>query len=221
MKITSIKDITDETLKECTASSVSDFISTELKKGSDEWETQKNALNTQLAKAQEDSKKLQDEQTKLQEQLKQVLATVETLNTEKLEREKVEKFNSRMSEINEAFELDDEVRAALVEDVKAIASDEDFEKFKAKAKVLLKGFAKKAPPFGKKDGEKEEKKEDGKDCKEEKAKCKANAEEAVASAVENGEVSKGGPPNTASASEPTLMEKYKNAFAKENFVIQV
>lgn len=223
MKITSIKDITDESLKECTASSISDFISTELKKGSDEWETQKNALNTQIAKAQEDSKKLQDEQSKLQEQLKQMLATVETLNAEKLEREKVEKFNARMSEINEAFELDDEVRAALVEDVKAIASDEDFEKFKAKAKVLLKGFAKKTPPFGK------DKKVDEKECekeekckKEEKAsKCKADMETVVASAVENGEVSKGGLPNTASADTPTLMEKYKSAFTKENFIITV
>jgi len=229
MKITSLKDITDESLKECTASAVSDFIATELKKGSDEWETQKNALNNQLAKAQEDGQKLQGEQVKLQEQLKQVQATVDALSAEKTEREKVEKFNGRMSEVNEAYDLDDEVRAALVEDIRAIASDEDFEKWKAKAKVLLKGYAKKAPPFGK-DKDKGDDKDKGKKCAADdmdddttakKAKAAAEAAAAVAAAVENGDKSKGGLPNGSSADSPSLKEKYQSAFARENFVITI
>lgn len=211
MKITSIKDLTDETLKECTASAVSEFIAAELKKGSDAWLEEKNKLTTQLSQATENTQKLQSDHTALQEQMKQLKATVDTLNAEKAEREQVEKFNTRMATVAEQYEFDDEVRAAIVEEIKALASDEDFNKWQAKAKVLLKGFAKK----------KEEKKED---CKDDKAKCKAEdaeakAKEAVASAVENGEKDKGGLPNGTSADKKSLKEVYATAFAMENFVI--
>jgi len=233
MKLTSIKDLTDESLKECTASVVADFISSELKKGSDKWEEQKNALNTQLSQAQADSEKLKSEQSKLQEQLKQVQATVDALNAEKLEREKVEKFNSRMAAINEAYDLDDEVRAALVEDIKAIASDADFDKWQAKAKILLKGFAKKKDK--KDDGDKDDAKakkddntteakkskadmEDGDASK--KAKAAQAAQAAVDAAVDNGKKDAGLPNGTA-AGDKSLKEKYQAAFARENFEIKV
>lgn len=208
MKITSLKDITDETLSQCTASAIAEFIATELKKGSDEWEQQKNALNTQLAQAQTDSQKLQTEQAKLQEQLQKVLATVETLTAEKTERENVDKFNSRMSTIVAEYELDDEVRAAIVEEVKALASDEDFAKWQNKAKVLLKGFAKKKCD----DKKKEEKKE-----KEEKGEAKASV--VVNDAIDNGKKEGADIPNGTSATSPSLAEKYAAAFTKENFVI--
>lgn len=230
MKITSIKDITDENLKECSASAVSDFIATELKKGSDEWEKQKTTLNTQLAQAQADGEKLKGEQTKLQEQLTKVQSTVESLSAEKAEREKVEKFNVRMSEINEAYELDDEIKAALVEEIKAIASDEAWTKWQTKAKILLKGFAKKAPPFKKKDDDDDEDdaKAKGKKTKAEmdddseakkKAKAAADAAATVNNAVENADKEQGGLPNGSSANSPTLREKYQAAFAMENFII--
>ena len=216
MKINSLTDITDDNLKECSASAISDFISAELKKGSDTWEGQKNALNTQLAQAQADSKKLLEEQTKLQEQFNQVQATVATLQAERLEREKVEKFNVRMAEINDAYELDDEVRAALVEDIKALASDEDYAKWQGKAKVLLKGFAKKAKVA---DKDKGKEMHEGEDCEGKKAKAKAASDDAIASVLDNATQDKGGLPNGSAAAQQTLKEKYSAAFAKENFVI--
>lgn len=224
MKITSLKDITDESLKECSASAVSEFIAAELRKGSDEWEKQKTALNTQLSQAQADGEKLKGEQSKLQEQLQKVQATVESLSTEKAEREKVEKFNSRMSEINDAYTLDDEVRAALVEDIKAIASDEDFTKWKAKAKVLLKGFAKGPKTDTAEEAEAKAKKakadadDDAEAKKKKAAAATAAAAAAVAGAIDNG-TQQGGLPNGSTVETPSLKEKYKAAFAKENFVI--
>ncbi len=216
MKLTSLKDLTDETLKECSASTVADFIASELKKGNDTWVEEKNKLNTQLSQATENAQKIQAEHDKLQEQMKQLQATVDTLNTEKAEREKVEKFNSRMSTIAEQYEFDDEVRAAIVEEVKALASDEDFAKWQSKAKVLLKGFAKK------KEEKKEEKKEDKKaDCKASEGNPEDKAKEAVASAVANGDKENGGLPNGSTAEKKSLKEVYATAFSKENFEIRV
>lgn len=229
MKITSIKDLTDENMKECTASAISQFISDELTKGSAQWEKEKNSLNTQLAEAQTNAQKIQADHLKLQEQMKQVQATIDTLNTEKAEREKVEKFNVRMASINEEYELDDEVRAALVEDIKAIASDEEFTKWQTKAKVLLKGFAKKKMPP--KDDNDKDKDKDG-DCKGKKskaddedaqaaaAKAAAEAQAAIDKAIDNGDKSKGGLPNGSAANPQSLKEKYAAAFAKENFEIK-
>jgi hypothetical protein len=241
MKIKSIADITDESLKECSASAVSEFIAAELKKGSDEWEKQKNSLNTQLAEAQANSQKLLDEHNKLQEQMQQVKATVDALQTEKTEREKVELFNSRMGTVAEQFDLDDEARAAIVDEIKSIASDEEFAKWQARAKVLLKGFAKMTPPAKKKndvsdkpgtDEEDKNPKNKEKDCKGEaddteakkkkaKASEDASASTIVDDAIDNGKKDNAGLPNGTSASQPTLIEKFKGAFAKENFVISV
>lgn len=231
MKINSIKDITDENLKECTASVVSEFIAAELKKGSDEWEKNKNALNTQLTEAKATGEKLQSEQTKLQDELKKVQATVESLSAEKTEREKVEKFNVRMSSINEAYELDDDMRAAIAEDIKAIASDDDFAKWQKRASVLFKGIAKTTTKTKEsKDGDGDTKikvkvkvKADDEDdmTAKKKAKVSQEAQAAIEQAADNGTTEKGGLPNGTSAAAPSLKEKYKNAFAMENLVIKV
>ena len=220
MKITSIKDLTDENMKECTASAISQFISDELTKGSAQWEKEKNSLNTQLAEAQANSQKIQADHAKLQEQMKQVQATIDSLNAEKIEREKVEKFNVRMATINEAYELDDEVRAALVEDIKAIASDEDFDKWQAKAKVLLKGFAKKKEDKKNKDKDDDYKAKEEADKVAAAAKAAAEAQAAIDNAIDNGDKSKGGLPNGSTVNAQTLKEKYASAFAKENFEIK-
>jgi hypothetical protein len=238
MKITSLQDITDESLKQCTASAVSDFISTELKKGSDVWEKEKTALSEQLAKAKTDSEKLTAEQAKLQTTLQDMQKQVETLAAEKAEREKVEKFNARMATVSEQYELDDEARAAIVEDIKGIDTDENFEKWLTKAKVLLKGFAKKkgCAKCGKSKAEckcEDDEEMESKKCKAAaeaaakeaetkaaaEAAAKAAAASAVGSAVDNANKDKGGLPNGSSAATPTMKEKYATAFAKENFVI--
>lgn len=227
MKITSLQDITAENLKECTASVVSEFIASELTKSSSEWEKQKGALNLQLTEAQATSEKMKSTQAELESKLKTVEAQVQSLANEKLEREKVEKFNIRMASIAEQYELDDETRLVLSEEIKEITSDEAFTKWESRAKVLLKKFVKKKAKAD----------DDGDDAMAKKTKVpkvsddddaddasgkKAKASEAIASvvsdAVDNGKVT-GGIPNGTSAAETSLKEKYKEAFAKEGFVI--
>jgi hypothetical protein len=229
MKIASLADITTENLKhEAAASAVSEFIAAELKKGDITFQEEKGKLNKQLEEAKQASAKAQEEQEKLKVELEKVQKTVEALSNEKVEREKVEKFNARMGEVSQAYELDDEARAAIVEDIRAIASDEDFEKWKSKAKVLLKGYAKKstdalAAEKAQKEKEAQEAAASEAKAKEDAAKAAKEKEKqaaaAVSSAIDNADKEKGGLPNGSSASSQSLLEKYRNAFAKENLII--
>ncbi len=222
-KITSIKDITDDSLKQTTASAIAEFIAAELSVKSKEWEAEKAELGNTLAKAKEDAQKAVDAQTELQKQFDTLKATVEALQAEKVEAQKVEKFNARMAEVVQAYDLDDEARAAIVEEVKVIASDEDFDKWKKKAAILLKGFAKKAEKV-----EKDEKAEKCKDCgKQHSGECKAEKDETKAStvvdeALDKAEKEKGGLPNTSSSDKKSLKETFAAAFTynKNNFEIK-
>jgi predicted nucleic acid-binding Zn-ribbon protein len=222
MPITSIKDITDESLKQATASVISDVLAAEIAAKAKEWEAEKGKLDKKLEAAVATHESLKKDYEALQATMKTLEATVNSLNSEKVEREKVEKFNARMGEINEAYELDDEVRAAIVEEVKALASDEAFDTYKKKAAILFKGFAKKAPPFvkegEKKEGEKEEHKEE---CAK-KSKASDEAKAAVDAAVDNADKEKGGLPNTSSSEKKSLKETFNSAFAftKENWSIK-
>ena len=229
MKISSLQDISEASVKDVTpvaiASAVSEFISSELTKGSATWEKEKNALNDQIAQANTLATQAKTEFEKVQAQMQEVKATLEKLQAEKAEREQVELFNSRMAEVVASYDLDEEVRAALVEEIKAIASSEDWAKWQSKAKVLLKGYAKKAPPFKKDD----DKKDDDKDDKAKAKKAKADdagdddaaAKAAVAAALDNADKPDAGLPNGGASNKKSLKETYASAFAftKENFVI--
>jgi hypothetical protein len=196
-KIASIKDITDESLKQTTASAIAEFIQSELTKKASDWQSEKDALTSKIATAQSENEKLAVSQKKLEEDIKVLKATIETFNKEKTDRETVEKFNIRMGEVSELYNLDDEAKAAIAEELKAIASDEDYDKWKKKSAVLLKGFAK------------AKKKDD------------ATSNASVDDAIDKGKQDKGGLPNSSTANEPTLKDKFKSAFAKENFVIKI
>lgn len=142
-KINSIADITEDSLKQATAAQISDLISQEIVKGNATWLNEKNILNQKLAEAKSASDAATANSTELTKKLTEIQATVEVLQKEKSNREQVEKFNVRMATIAEQYELDDDTRAVIVEEIKSIASDEDFTKYTKKAAVLFKSFAKK------------------------------------------------------------------------------
>lgn len=246
MKITSINDITDENLKQCTASVITDFINAELKKASDQFVAEKQAQASLADKFKESTENLA-------KQLTEVKASLDSLQKEKENRDKVDAFNARMSEVFASYELPEDVAKVIVEDIKAIANEEAFASWKTKAATLLKAYDKqalaaakkadeeakaakakaeemeakaKAEAKAKEDSEKAEKdKKDNEDKEKKGAKgCSKASEEAVASAVEtavdNAETKDKGLPNTTSASAPSLKEKFAQAFAEENFVIK-
>lgn len=226
MKINKIEDISEASVKDVTptalASAVSDFIHSSLKVKSDEWAEEKKSLDKKVAEATNlfgDTKA----------QLEKVSKQVESLSNEKAEREKVEKFNTRMSEVSEAYEFDDEAREIVVEEIKSVASDEDFTKWKTKASKIYKGYAKKA---AKKDKDADDGQNDDSQAKKVKkaqaddmdddsdaASKKAKASATVDTALDNADQIKGGPPNGGAAATPSLKDLAKTAFAKEGFTI--
>jgi hypothetical protein len=203
MTIKTLEDlakITDDGLKQANAASIAEVVQQHLTLKAEEYAKEKsrweNELNTAKTASQAATASLEDFKKKFDE----VQAKVAALEAEKVEKEKVEKFNARMSEIVAAYNLDDEARAAVVEDIKAIASDEDFDKYKKKASILFKGFAKT-------------------EVKKEEKKQEEAAASVVDDAIEKGK-KEGGLPNSSTSSQTkTLAELAKQAFAKENYTV--
>jgi hypothetical protein len=202
-KITSIKDINDENLKQATASQISDLIEQELKIASEKFAVEKATVESQLKSTKESLDTLVANQDTLQ---KEISALKEALSTAEAEKQKIlasEKFNERMSAFDAEYDLDAETRQILATEI-AEMEDSAFAAFKDKMAVFMKS---------KKKGEKNDKKQE--DSKEAKA--------SVAQIVED-VADKAGKqvvdiPMTSSASQSSFYEKYKQAFDYEGFVV--
>lgn len=216
MKITKIEDITDALLKEATASSVVDFIADEIKKANDKFIAEKTEKDSELKAANEKAATLASEQEATKKQLEELTQKLASLEAEKIAKAQQEAFNMRMASFDEEYELNDEERKILAADIKDM-NDESFSAYKNKMAVMMK------------DKNKEAKK--AKMAKEEKAKAseevKASTEvtsisttqEVVEQAVDNGSKASTEIPNSASAAEPTIREKYAKAFGLDGFEI--
>ena len=203
MKITSLKDINDENLKQATASQISDLIEQELKTASEKFAVEKASVESQLKSTKESLDTLVANQDTLQ---KEISALKEALSTAEAEKQKIlasEKFNERMSAFDAEYDLDAETRQILATEI-AEMEDSAFAAFKDKMAVFMKS---------KKKGEKNDKKQE--DSKEAKASVAQIVEE-VADKAEKQVVNI---PMTSSASQSSFYEKYKQAFDYEGFVV--
>jgi hypothetical protein len=148
--------------------------------------------------------------------------TVASLEKDKADREAVEKFNVRMGQATDAYDFDVEQTEVIASEIKSIKSDEEFTQWEAKAKKLFKPFKKGAKKDDKKADDAKDDKGDDNDADADGKKKDAKASEAKASVVDNAidnAKKDGAVANSATAQAPTLMEKYKEAFAMENFIV--
>ena len=242
----SLKDITDENLKTAiasetaVASSIAELISSELKKGNDSYLVEKNSLETQKKDVEAKLAAASTKQTETEKALAELKNTVAHLQQEKTDREAVEKFNVRMGQATDAYEFDAEQTEVIASEIKGLKSDEEFNQWEAKAKKMFKPFKKKDKKDDGKDDDKKDdgkedeakaakkddkKKDDGKDDGDEddkkddkKKDAKASDASVVDTALDNAKKD-GSIANSATVQTPTLMEKYKEAFAMENFIV--
>ena len=218
MKLNSITDITDENLKQCNASVITDFIKSELTKASEGFVLEKQ----QQAEANEKLKASIGPLTKTVEEMQ---ATIADFKKAQEARAALDTFNARMSEVHASYTLPDEVAKFVADDLKACATEEAFASWKAKAAILLKPYSK-ASDMGddeaqakKKAADKEKADKDAADKKaaDDKAATDAKAKEAIASVVEdaidNAKKEAGGLPNSSASAAKGLKEKYATAFA--------
>ena len=137
MKITSIKDITDESLKEVQASAIHEFIENELKITSEKFAKEKQEKET----AAQELQKKHDEMVKscrsLTEDLSKLKVNLEKLEQEKIARESQELFNTRMASFESKYELSEDELAVVGSQIKDL-NDEQFKKVEANFHILLK-----------------------------------------------------------------------------------
>jgi hypothetical protein len=203
MKIQSIKDITDESLKQATASQISDLIEQELKVASEKFAAEKATVEQSLKAANEKYDTLAAAQDTLQKEIAALKASLEAAESEKQAILANEKFNERMNAFDAEYDLDSETRQVLASDIAGL-DDDSFAAYKNKMAVFMKN---------KKKGEKKEAPEGPKEA------MSASASEVIEQAAANGEKKTAVIPATSTASEDSLFNKYKQAFDYDGFVV--
>lgn len=216
MKITSLKDINDESLKTLEASAIHDFIQEELKKASEEFSAKKDAHEKALAEVEEKNQKLSEDHSNIESKLTEVSDSLEVMKAEKATKEAEELFNQRMASFDEEYELTDEDRKIIASDIKEL-DEENFASYQEKMTVLLRDKNKETLA-----AKAEEAKATTEEVVAEVVEASQEEEEAkevVENALDNAEVEEDAVAATTDVEEPTVYNKYKAAFSLENFNI--
>ena len=213
MKIESIKDITNESLKELSASAVSDFIESELKEASERFSAEQIKAEEALKDAQEKIASVSADSDKIRAELDSVTEKLGSLEVEKTEREAEALFNQRMASLDESFVLEDEDRQVLAEQVKSL-DEEGWESFSKRIDVLLREKSREV--LAKKEEEQKSAEVEEKSAEE----SKASGDDVVEDAIDRGEEDSEVVPASTQASEASTYDKYKDAFSVEQFDIK-
>jgi hypothetical protein len=208
MKIESIKDITNDSLKELSASAVSDFIESELKEASERFSAEKAQVETNLKEAQEKIEAVTTDYDKMKAELDSVTEKLGALETEKAEKEAEELFSQRMASLDEKYALEAEDREVLATQIKDLDA-EGWDAFAKNIDVLLRDKSREV--LAKKEDETSKEVE-----VEEESKA---SEEVVEDAIDRGEQDTDVVPASTQASEGSTYDKYKNAFSVDQFDI--
>ena len=218
MKITSLKDINNDTLKTLEASAVHDFIQEELKKASEDFAAEKEEKETALKAANEKIDDLSANYDKVKDELQSVSENLKTLEDENAAKAAEELFNQRMASFDEKYELTDEDRKVIASDIKEL-DEEAYSAYTEKMAVLLSAKDKEAIAAVVATAEEEAKASQEETTEEVVASEEETNEEVVEEALDNAEVEADAVATTTEPEEQTLYEKYKNAFSVDNFNI--
>ena len=132
MQINKLEDITDEAIKELTASAVREFISEKIAEHAKDWSAKLNEKETSLETAVAEA-------TALKTDLEVIKSEVAAMQSAIKANEVAANFQRRMSLIDEEFNLTDADREIIAEDLNAIENDEAFTKWYNKFAVLASG----------------------------------------------------------------------------------
>jgi hypothetical protein len=238
MQINQIEDITEEAIKEVTASAVRDFISSKIGELAKDWasklEEKENALATteeQLSTLKAELEAIKTDSEKLKAELSEIQDNVQKQEIEAT-------FQRRMSLIDEEFELNDADREIIAEDLHAIQDEEAFTKWYNRFSTIASGKKKSAKVQLKSEeqvmndsanNDKETAKvasqvsasdESVKEAPEVKEEAPVTEEKTVEQVVSDVEAEASEVPNTATPQEISLVEKISAAFNKNSVKIK-
>lgn len=211
MKIANISEITEESLKTVTASAVAEFISEELKKASDKYEAEKSEKDNAIQAANEKCEALSNEYNTIKQELDKLKSVVSEMEASKHAMEKENKFNEHMSELDNMYAMHDELKSVIANQLKNLmeGGDEGVAAWKNGLSVMMKPYTRV---------------KDSAATVVAEVKAEVQASESATSivdeAIDKAEKEIDAVPNTSSASESSLFDKYKKAFSAENFEIK-
>lgn len=140
MKIESIdqlKTLWPELRKLESVAAVEDFVNA-IQKGNAEWEQKLNAEKDLVKNLEQSKAEAEQRATQLESSLAEVQKQVEDLKAAQAVAEATQKFQERMASLDEEFDLDDEDRQIIAEDIKGL-SDESFAAYQKKCAKLMCG----------------------------------------------------------------------------------
>jgi hypothetical protein len=194
MKITSLDQINQDSMKELQASAVRDYLSEQIQEASDKYEAEKKAAKESLEVAEANFEKMNTDFEAAKKEIEDLKKNLASLQEEKAAAEKAEKFNERMASLDATYELNDDIRKVLAKQLQSVESDEDYTAWQEGMAVFMKPFTKKA----------EDKKE-------------SDASKAVEDAIDNGEKKGVKIPNSSEASKPK--NKWADALKEEDLTL--
>jgi len=225
MLIKSIQDLNDDSLKQICATDIRALFEEEIKKASEKFAEEQSAKDSVIAEGEKTKAELESQLEELKQVGEQLKAELEKIKIEAQARELEETFQNRMTTLDEEFDLDDEERQVIGEQIKNLDTD-SFEKWYKAFNVFAKGKNKKMMM---------EKKASEQKMKEEKEGCasseKNKSAEVIASeqekkeqeaafVLEKVEAEEVALPNGAVA-EDTLRQKFAKAFNSDTIKIEV
>ena len=192
-----------------------------IKKKDEEYKQELESAKTLAEAAEKEKAELKASMEEIQKQLAETLQKLTDFENEKKNAEALARFNSRMEELDQLFDLDDEDRQILAEDVKNLAeTDEAFASYKTKLGAMWKNKSKKA----KEEKDKEMKASIEAEVERRLAELKkSNQSNSVDDVLDRASASSSSkiPNNNFQSSQPpqSFVEKFKDAFKKENIII--
>lgn len=135
--IMTIKDITDESLKDLKANQIHDFIKSELERAAGDFSIKQKEKEEELKNTQESFEAAQKEQAKLKEDYEKLEAEINRLKSVEAERIAQEKFDSRMELIESSYEVTESAKSYIAQRLNKIDSDEDFASYQSELASFL------------------------------------------------------------------------------------
>lgn len=208
MTLKSIKDITDESLKQVAASAIIDLWETEIKKADDKFKAEKDEKQRAYAELEKKNADVVADLEKTKKEFEDLNKKFAELSNQAQAKEAQEQFTQRMAHFDAEYELSDEDRLIVKEDIQGL-EDDKFNVYAKRMEILFREKNKKLM------AEKAKKEAEAKEKKEVKASTETPVKDAVDAAKK--EV-KGTVPNASDNTNQSLFDKYKAAFTPEQCI---
>jgi hypothetical protein len=217
-----IKDaLLEKKISQEAAANMTQTFTEAIKKKDEEYKNELASAKEAAESALKERSELKASMEEVQKQLAEALQRLNEYEVAQKAQQALATFNTRMEEIDSMFELDDEDRQVLAEDIKNLVDDEAFASFKNKLSVIWRNKNKEVK------SEQDKEIQARIDAEVEKRLSTLNKKSSETSSVEDildkAKASSGSsiPNNNHSSSKPSqsLFEKFSEAFKKENIII--